>query len=114
MRPLTLTFDLGLWTYMAGQVVNPCTKVQDPTAILCCVLTSLIDIAFAATVHAPYHVTYALGKIFPTYLKSLTMICLLNVKFVLRPRKGISLRITTSFGVFCVNVRGGFLQAGDG
>jgi len=28
-----------------------------------------------ATVHAPYHVTYAYGQILSTYLKSLTPIC---------------------------------------
>jgi len=32
---VTLTFDLdfGQWSYMAGHVVNPSTKVEDPTAI---------------------------------------------------------------------------------
>jgi len=28
---VTLTFDLGHWSYMAGRVVNPCTKFEDPT-----------------------------------------------------------------------------------
>jgi len=31
----------------------------------------------------------------------------------MRPRKGTSLRRTTSFDVFCVDVRGGVLAVGD-
>jgi len=34
---VTLTFDLfdlGQWSYMAGHVMNPSTKFEDPTAIL--------------------------------------------------------------------------------
>ena len=27
---VTLTFDLGQWSYMAGHVVNPSTKFEDP------------------------------------------------------------------------------------
>ena len=30
---LTLTFDFGQWSYMAGHVLNPYTKFEDPTAI---------------------------------------------------------------------------------
>ena len=30
---VTFTFDLGQWSYMAGHVVNPSTKFEDPTAI---------------------------------------------------------------------------------
>jgi len=30
---VTLTFDLGQWSYMAGHVVKPVTKFEDPTAI---------------------------------------------------------------------------------
>jgi len=48
---------------MAGHVVNPPTKFEDPTAIRSWVISSDIshttDNAFAATAHAPYHVTYA-------------------------------------------------------
>jgi len=47
---------------MAGHVVNPSTKFEDPTAIRSRVMSSdisRIDNAFAATAHAPYHVTYA-------------------------------------------------------
>jgi len=39
--------------------------------------------AFAAAAHAPYHVTYAYREhIFPTYLKSLTPICLFAVQLL--------------------------------
>ena len=31
---VTLTFDLGQWSYIAGHVVNPSTMFEDPTAIL--------------------------------------------------------------------------------
>jgi len=27
---VTLTFDLGQWSHMAGHVVNPSTKFEDP------------------------------------------------------------------------------------
>jgi len=30
---VTLIFDHGQWSYMAGHVVNPSTKLEDPTAI---------------------------------------------------------------------------------
>jgi len=30
---VTLTYDLGQWPYMAGHVVNPSTKFEDPMAI---------------------------------------------------------------------------------
>jgi len=30
---VTLTLDLGQWSYMAGRVVNPSTKFEDPAAI---------------------------------------------------------------------------------
>ena len=30
---VTLTFDLGQWSYMAGDVVNPSTKFEDPTSM---------------------------------------------------------------------------------
>jgi len=30
---VTLTFDFGQWSYMAGHVINPSTKFEDPTAI---------------------------------------------------------------------------------
>jgi len=30
---VTMTFDLGHWSYMAGRMVNPCTKFEDPTLI---------------------------------------------------------------------------------
>ena len=35
IRYVTLTFDLlfGQWSYMAGHVVNPSTKFEDPKAI---------------------------------------------------------------------------------
>ena len=35
IRYVTLTFDFGQWSYMAGHVVNPSTKFEDPTAIRC-------------------------------------------------------------------------------
>jgi len=34
VRYVTLTFDLDQWSYMAGHVINPSTKFEDPTAIL--------------------------------------------------------------------------------
>ena len=30
IRYVTLTFDLGQWSYMAGHVVNPSTMFEDP------------------------------------------------------------------------------------
>ena len=33
IRYVTLTFVLGQWSYMAGHVVNPSTKFEDPSAI---------------------------------------------------------------------------------
>jgi len=33
IRYVTLTYDLVQWSYMAGHVVNPSTKFEDPTAI---------------------------------------------------------------------------------
>jgi len=30
---LTISFDLGQWSYMAGHVVNPSTMFEDPTAM---------------------------------------------------------------------------------
>ena len=33
IRYVTLTFDLVQWSYMAGHVVNPSTKFEDPKAI---------------------------------------------------------------------------------
>jgi len=41
-----------------------------------------IDNAFAATAHAPYHVTYAWGQIFPAYLRSVTPICLFAMQLL--------------------------------
>jgi len=34
VRYVTLTFDLDQWSYMAGHVINPSTKFEDPMAIL--------------------------------------------------------------------------------
>ena len=33
LRYVTLTSDLGQWSYMAGHVVNSSTKFEHPTAI---------------------------------------------------------------------------------
>ena len=33
IRYVTLIFDLCLWSYMVGHVVNSSTKFEDPTAI---------------------------------------------------------------------------------
>ena len=38
--PWPLTFDLGQWSYMAGHVINPSTKFEDPTAISFWVMSS--------------------------------------------------------------------------
>ena len=40
---VTLIFDHGQWSYMAGHVVNPSTKLEDPTAIHSWVMRSDIS-----------------------------------------------------------------------
>jgi len=40
---VTLTFDLGQWSYMAGHVINPITKFEDPMAIRSRVMSSDIS-----------------------------------------------------------------------
>ena len=44
-------FDLGQWSYMAGHVVNPSTKFEDPTAIRSWVMSSDISYRIPFTVH---------------------------------------------------------------
>jgi len=63
--PWHLTFDLGQWSYMAGHVVNPSTKFEDPFdypflshEFWHLQYKDTIDYAFAATAHVPYNVTY--------------------------------------------------------
>jgi len=40
---VALTFDLVQWSYMAGHVINPSTKFEDPTAISSWVMSSDIS-----------------------------------------------------------------------
>jgi len=61
-------FDLGLWSYMAGHVINPSTKFEDPTAIRSWVMSSDISHWQCVCSHCAWAVSRDLcvgGKFFP-------------------------------------------------
>jgi len=89
LRDLDLwPFDLGPWSYMAGHVINPSTKFEDPAAIRSWVMSSDISHRIPLTMRLQplrmRRITWHIctGQIFPTYLKSLTPICLFTIQLL--------------------------------